>query len=67
MAIETGFESTLLLGDAFDFYFDVLGKAGDFDGSSGRFVVAEERRIDLVHLDKVVHVFEEDRRFEDFI
>ena len=53
--------------DAFDFYFNIFRKAGDFYGCSGGFVVTKAFGVDFIHPDKIVHVFEKDRGFDDLV
>src|SRR4051812_14335247 len=42
-------------------------QAGDLDGRAGRPRIAHDARIHLVHLGKVAHVHEEDRRLHDVL
>lgn len=44
--------------DAFDFEEDVLGKARDLDGGTGRLVTTEKFGVDAVDGGKVVHILQ---------
>src|SRR4051812_4565238 len=59
--------STSSQRDDFDFHQRVLRQARDLDGRARGRRACEVLRVDLVHLGKVVHRFQKDRRLDDRI